>query len=150
MKRIFAVIAVMAVFLMVAAPVMSAEVFAPGHASTGTIGTSGKNWSGGYFVSVNNPCIGVTSKDWGAGSVEWTLSATEKQTHFLYLSNAAAGAVIVGPSEIGRSFTLYNKSGQAITIKKSGGVGISIANGKVATVVYATNDYVRMTSDLTF
>ena len=37
-----------------------------------------------------------------------------------------------------------------MTIKKSGGTGITVANAMVAGVIYASGDYVRLTPDGAF
>ncbi len=149
MKKYFALILVLAVIAL-SVTCFAEEVYKPGRHNTGTIGTSSYYWRQGYFTSLNNARVPVSTHDFESASVAWTLSATEKESRFLYVSAAADGAVIIGPSETGRIYTLYNNSGQAITLKKSGGTGISIANGKVATLIYATNDYVRVTADQTF
>lgn len=88
--------------------------------------------------------------DYAAGHADWTLSATEKKARKLIVSNADTAANIIGPAE-NREYVLRNASGQAITIKKSGGTGIAVANGKTAIVAYSDSvaDYIRVTADAT-
>jgi hypothetical protein len=91
-----------------------------------------------------------TAHDYSAGHADWTLSATEKLSATLICTNADAGANIIAPAEA-RRYIVRNASGQAITIKKSGGTGIAVANGKTAEVVYSATagDYIRVTADAT-
>jgi hypothetical protein len=86
------------------------------------------------------------SHNYGAAHADWTLSATEKFADTLICTNADAGAAIIAPSEA-RRYVVVNGSGQAVTIKKSGGTGITIANTKAAIVEYTGTDYVRITAD---
>lgn len=154
MKR-FAVIGlvVVMVFGMVAVT-FAEEVYKPGKNNSGTIGTDTTFWRQGFFQTLSGFRVEVVSKNWGGASTPWTLSTTEQRAAILYLYNAASGATIVAPSESGRVYTVFNNSGQSVTIKKSGGTGIAVGNGKVATVAYftsnATTDYMRLTADETF
>ena len=88
--------------------------------------------------------------DYLAGHVDWTLSASEKKAKLLVVTNADAAANIIGPAEK-REYILRNASGQAITIKKTGGTGVAVANGKTAIVRYSSSvgDYIRVTADAT-
>jgi hypothetical protein len=94
--------------------------------------------------------INDVSHDYSAGHADWTLSAAEKKADILICTNADAGANIIGPAE-NRQYIVRNASGQAITIKKSAGTGIAIANGKTAVVKYSSSvaDYIRVTADAT-
>jgi hypothetical protein len=154
MKRFFA-LTLIAVFILVGTGIATAaEKYAPGQANTGNIGTTSKPWQYGYFQYLPGFRVEIASKDWGTASGEWTLSATEQRAALIYVRNAGGATSIVAPSETGRVYTVFNNSGQNVTIKKSGGVGITIANGKVATVMYfqsnASTDYMRVTADATF
>jgi len=152
MKKVFAVIAVMAVFLMVALPVMAEEVFAPGHNDTGTIGTSGKYWRMGYFDTLANAKVSVSNKDWASATGTWTLSTTEQASNILYMTSCGGtGSTVIGPSEAGRMYTIFNRCGYTVTFKKSGGTGVSVGNNTAVTVAYltlstATADYVPIAS----
>lgn len=88
--------------------------------------------------------------DYSGGHADWTLSATEKKAAVLVASNADGAANIIGPAE-NREYILRNASGQAITLKKSGGTGVAVANGKTAVLRYSNSvaDYIRVTADAT-
>lgn len=92
----------------------------------------------------------VAAHSYSSGHADWTLSATEKKALILSVTLADAGANIIGPAE-NRVYYVRNGSGQAITIKKAGGTGITVANGKTAKVAYsnADSDYIRLTADAT-
>jgi hypothetical protein len=153
MKKFLAVVLVL-VTLALSVTCFAEEVFRPGRNNTGLIGDSTHFWRQGFFQTLSGFRVEIASKDWGGASDAWTLSATERRAAILYLYNAASGATIVGPSESGRVYTVFNNSGQSVTIKKAAGTGIAIANGKVATVAYftskASEDYMRLTADETF
>lgn len=88
--------------------------------------------------------------DFASGHADHTLSATEKKAKLLVVTNADQAANIIGPAE-NRQYVLRNASGAAITIKKTGGTGVAVANGKTAVVMYSSvaADYVRVTADAT-
>ncbi len=102
--------------------------------------------------------IYVASHDFGGATGTWTLSATEKLAQILYVQGSTPdGSVIIGPSEY-RQYTVFcaeipGATGN-ITIKKTGGTGVTVAIGKSATVAYfpayATTDYLRLTGDAAF
>lgn len=96
---------------------------------------------------VNNADAAV---NFSAGHADYTLSSTEKKATLLVVSNADQAANIIGPAE-NRQYVLRNASGQAITIKKTAGTGVAVANGKTAVVMYSSvaADYVRVTADAT-
>jgi len=100
---------------------------------------------------VNTPSIvqSVAFHDYGASSADWTLSATDQKAVLLWVTNAGATSDIIAPEEA-RIFFVYNNSGQSVTIKKSGGTGITVADARVAGVIYASGDYVRLTPDGAF
>lgn len=153
MKKV--TVAVIILIMLMAVTAFSAEVVAPGKANTGSIGTAAKPWANGYFTTLQNPRYTVASKDWGSTTGTWTLSATEQRAMVLYMkSGSGTGSSIVAPSEEGRVYYVFNNSGYAVTIKKASGTGVSIANGKVAAVMYftssATTDYMRLTADESF
>ena len=96
---------------------------------------------------VNTPSIvqSVAFHDYGESSADWILSATEQKAVLLWVTNAGAASNIVAPAEA-RVYFVYNNSGQNVTIA-AGGTGITVANTKVAGVIYASGDYVRLTPD---
>ncbi len=96
---------------------------------------------------INNADAAV---DFASGHADYTLSSTEKKARLLVAASADQAANIIGPAE-NRQYVLRNASGQTITIKKSGGTGVAVANGKTAVVMYSSTvaDYVRVTADAT-
>ena len=86
--------------------------------------------------------------DFGAGHADHVLTAVEKKTDFLIVTNADAAAKIIAPPE-NRKYTVSNSAGKAITVKAAGQTGIVIADGKVAQVRYNGTDYQRVTADAT-
>jgi len=100
---------------------------------------------------INTPSVvqSVAFHNYGASSADWILSATEQKAVLLWVTNAGATSDIIAPEEA-RIFFVYNNSGQSVTIKKSGGTGITVADARVAGVIYASGDYVRLTPDGAF
>jgi hypothetical protein len=96
---------------------------------------------------INTPSVvqSVAFHNYGASSADWILSATEQKAVLLWVTNAGAASNIVAPAEA-RVYFVYNNSGQNVTIA-AGGTGITVANTKVAGVIYASGDYVRLTPD---
>lgn len=80
---------------------------------------------------------------------DWTLSATEALKTILVTSSGSGGASIVAPNESGRVYVVRNAGTGAVTIKISGGSGVSVAIGKTAMVWHNGTDYVRITADAT-
>ena len=91
--------------------------------------------------------LGVTTHDYGAAAADWTLSAAEMKATLLTVSNASGAANIIAPNTSGKVYIVVNGSGQAITIKKSGGTGVAVATTKTATVIHNGTDYIRVTAD---
>lgn len=154
MKKILAVMVILAIVFMSLSTAFSAEVFAPGIHKTGEIGKSTRYWQWGRFQYMNNPRVSIASKDWAtASNTAWTLSATEQDCAILVMTNGGStGNYIVAPSETGRIYHVFNRSGYAVTIKKSGGTGVSISNNVAAIVGYfqigaaASTDYYVLSS----
>ncbi len=99
---------------------------------------------------INAPSVvqSVAFHDYAASSADWTLSATEQKAVLLWVTNAGAASNIVAPAEA-RVYFVYNNSGQNVTIA-AGGTGITVADARVAGVIYASGDYVRLTPDGAF
>ena len=150
MKR-FIALAVVLMFMFVASG-YAEEIYAPGRHNTGKIGTSSKYWANGYFTNLANSKVGVSNKDWASATGTWTLSTTEQASRILYMTSCGGtGSSVIGPSEAGRMYTVFNRCGYAVTFKKSGGTGVSIGNNTAVTVAYltlstATADYVPIAS----
>ena len=94
-------------------------------------------------VIANSPL----SVNFAGGHADKTLSASEKKAAVLLVTNADAAVNIIAPAE-NRMYIIINTSGQAITIKKSGGTGFAVANNKTAIAAYNGTDYVRVTADV--
>jgi hypothetical protein len=88
------------------------------------------------------------SHNYSAGVVDWTLSASELKTQLLLPTNSSGAVNIIAPTGGNRDYVVYNNTGYALTIKKSGGVGVTIANTKTAGVIYNGSDYVRVSADV--
>lgn len=94
---------------------------------------------------VNNAAVAVSFAN---GHADYTLSSSEKKGILLVAASADQAANIIAPAE-NRLYVLRNGAGAAITIKKSGGTGVAVADGKTAVVMYNGTDYVRVTADAT-
>lgn len=78
--------------------------------------------------------------DYGAAATAWTLTTDEANAEVLVCTNAGGAADIIAPAIV-RAYTVVNASGQNITIKKSGGTGVTLGTGKSARVIYNGTDY---------
>lgn len=76
--------------------------------------------------------------DYAAGAVDWSMSVTEAQASYIAATNAN-GAVnaILPAATAGKIRTVYNNSGQVLTIKVTGQAGGTVATGKYA--IYTDN-----------
>lgn len=78
----------------------------------------------------------------------WVLSATEWICSLLSISSGSGAISIIAPDTAGKVFIVRNASlSGTVTIKISGGTGVSIAAGKTAVVMHNGTDYVRVTAD---
>lgn len=83
---------------------------------------------------------------------EWVMSATEAKSILLTITSGDSALVIKAPDVSGRLYAVRNATTgvlTAVTIKKSGGTGISIASGHTALVIHNGSDYIRLTEDQT-
>lgn len=81
-----------------------------------------------------------------------TFTAAECEYGIWELAGSLSGGkAITVPASPGRVWFIYNKTGQTITVKKSGGTGIAIADSKAAELWYSTvlSDVQRKTADIT-
>ena len=93
----------------------------------------------------------LSSATW-AKSATWTLSASEAQKPLLIVTSGVSTQTILTPTvSDGKVYVVRNATAVTLTIKKSGGTGISIASGKTAIVIYNSTyaDYYRLTADQT-
>lgn len=101
----------------------------------------------GLSAAVETHVKSQATHNYGGAHADWTLSASEQKSSTLIVTNADAAVAIIAPASAGYRYTVRNTSGQTVTIKKSGGTGVQIANGKTAIVEYIGSDYVRITAD---
>lgn len=82
--------------------------------------------------------VAAATHDYAGAAVDWTLTAAEAQATFVSVSNAN-GAVnaILPAATAGKVRTIYNNSGQTLTVKVTGQTGGTIATGKYA--IYTDN-----------
>ncbi len=93
--------------------------------------------------------VAVSSKAFTAGE-DWELSATEAKSAILVVSSGSGTPSIVDQYVSAGTVKLFrNASNVAVTIKASGGTGVSVASGKTAVVMCVGTDYVRATADAT-
>jgi hypothetical protein len=102
-------------------------------------------------ITGSNQTYTESTHNYAGGHADWTLSSTEQKTFMLVCSNADAGANIIAPQTDGKAFCVRNVSGQTITIMKTAGAGVGVADNKTAIVRYSASvgDYVRVTADAT-
>jgi len=101
-------------------------------------------------TEINNAVAGkftTSSYAFSAGE-DWELSATEAKSTILVVSSGSGTPSIVDQYvAAGKIMILRNAAKIAVTIKASGGTGVSVASGKTAVVVGVGSDYVRVTAD---
>jgi hypothetical protein len=85
--------------------------------------------------------------DYAGAAVDWTLSAAELLKPFHKPTNANAPCAAILPVSPVRPYWFFNSTGQTLTVKKTGGTGINIANGKSALVISSGSDIMRLTLD---
>ncbi len=100
-------------------------------------------------ATVAGPTFTIATHDYEGAAADWSLSTAEARALVLSATNANGGCAIIAPAVAGKTYIVRNATGQNLTIKKSGGSGITIANGKTAQVYYLSSDYVRATADQT-
>ena len=92
--------------------------------------------------------VGIATHDYAGAAADWTLTNNESKCKSLLVTNAGGAANIIAPDKPGLTFTINNKSAQAITIKISGGTGVAITNGKKVTVQHFGTDYEAISSEI--
>lgn len=115
---------------------------------------SGSTLTGSGTMNLTSPTITgldaafpVSSKVFTAGE-DWELSATEAKSLLLTASSGSGTPSIIAPSTSGKVYMFRNGAGVAITLKRSGATGISVASGKTAILMDNGTDYVRITADV--
>lgn len=92
--------------------------------------------------------FGIATHDYEGASADWVLSTNEAKSIFLSVTNAGAAANIIAPDKGGRAFIVTNNSGYGITIKKAGGTGVTVTNGKTVWVIHDGTDYTAITAEV--
>jgi len=81
---------------------------------------------------LNQPTMtfSIGTHDYGAGTVDWTLSAAELLKMIHKPINASGGVNAIIGNTAGMPYIFVNGTGQTLTVKTAAGTGIAIANGK--------------------
>jgi hypothetical protein len=102
-------------------------------------------------ITTPNLTFGVNAVHNYLAAEDWVLSTAEAKTLLLTTSSGSGSANIVAPDVSGTMYIVRaSKAGNSITIKKSGGTGITIASARTAIVIHNGSDYVRVTADSAF
>ncbi len=121
-------------------------------ASGGTIKTeSGGNIDMEAGSTFYTSGFAAASKVFAAGE-DWTLSTTELKSLLLTVSSGSGTPSIIDTTVApitGKMFILRNAANIAVTLKQSGGTGVSVASGKTAIMINNGTDYVRVSGDAT-
>ena len=89
--------------------------------------------------------IGTATHSYGALHADWTLTAAEASASFITVSDANdAVNAILPAAQAGKVWTVYNGSGQTLTIKVTGQSGASLANSKVGVYTCTATDVVEI------
>jgi len=92
-------------------------------------------------VEVQN---GVITRDYGATAYAWTLDSNESNATMLICLNAGGNSNIIAPAKEGKMYIIKNNSSKIITIKTATSTGVTIADGKKATVISNGNDFEKI------
>lgn len=83
-----------------------------------------------------------------SSTADTTLSASQAECPVLEVNGTPGGAFnVIGPNVSGARYEITNTTPSPLTIKKSGGTGVTIAAGKSAIVRHNGTDYIRITPD---
>lgn len=131
--------------------------------SGGTATFTGATLTGGTFASqtltgatITSPTVTGIDTTYNVSTHEyttdadWAMSATEAKSILLSVSSGSGALNIIGPDVSGRLYVVRNGSAGAVgsvTLKKSGGTGITVASGKTAILMHNGSDYIRVTAD---
>jgi len=81
-------------------------------------------------------------------TADTTLTASQYECPVLEVSGTPGGAFnIIAPNTTNARFEVTNKTPSALTIRRTGGTGVTIAAGKSAIVRHDGSDYIRITPD---
>jgi len=101
--------------------------------------------SGSYLYMSS---FAIATHSYTAGA-DWVMSESEAKSILLTVSSGSGTPSIIAPSASGKLYMLRNAANIAVTLKRSGGTGISVASGKTAILMDNGSDYVRVTGDAT-
>lgn len=87
---------------------------------------------------------GIITHDYAAAAADWVLDANEGKATMLICTNAGGAARIIAPACDGKMYVIRNTSGQTITIKTASSTGVTVANGKTATVIFTGNNFIKI------
>jgi len=92
-------------------------------------------------VEVDN---GVVVRNFNAAATPWTLDFNEAKATMLIATNAGGPTSIVAPATEGKMYVIRNTSGQTITVKTASSTGVTVANSKIATVIFYSTDFIKL------
>ncbi len=88
---------------------------------------------------------GTASHDYGAAAADWNLSASEGLASYIVVTNAnGACQAHLAAAVPGKTYVIYNNSGQTLTFKVEGQTGGTIATGKHAFYVAGATDVIEI------
>jgi hypothetical protein len=103
--------------------------------------TAATNILGTLRTGVPGPAS--ASHDYSAGSAAWSMTTQEALGSLFTVTNAGGAADAVFPVVVpGKSFSVYNNSGQAVTFKVAGQAGAATTTGKYSTWTMNATDCV--------
>jgi len=88
------------------------------------------------------------SHDYGGGSADWTLSASELLGSVIKITGAGGAANAIFATTVRNLYLIDNQSGQAITCKNATGASVPVANTKRALLWNNGTSIIRITADL--
>lgn len=87
----------------------------------------------------------LASHDYAGAAADWTLTSEEMRAAEYVGTNANAVCKIVFPAALpGKRFGVYNNTGFTLTVKVSGQVGATVANGKRSVWTMSATDCVKV------
>lgn len=87
----------------------------------------------------------IASHDYGDTVIDWTMTTAEAQcSHVVFLNASGAVSAILPRAYPGKTRTVVNSSGQAVTLKVTGKTGSAVASGKNAVFADYTTDVTKI------
>jgi hypothetical protein len=94
--------------------------------------------------------VGLIAADWASAAADKTIAAADvpiQSCVYVTCASASGAANLILPVATKKILVVKNTSGQAITVKQTGGTGIAVANNKTAILMGTATDFVRVTAD---